>query len=220
MLARDFFADKGRWQSVKIPVMQSRTESGTTISIKAMASTVLCDGITVKFSRETNYALPVGTEMVHANVEGSRFFPTFGSRDLELSSRDFQHQNMKLLEENGARNDLIVDSDRGILSSTYVPPLNVDPSTYSHFVLTLLVPPDDNLEAACIQLVLNNSRVESVLMPLVIDGKEHSYAKALKTIGFAKGDRITGLKILPVYLDHPHFGEHISLGQIRFVAER
>jgi hypothetical protein len=220
LLARDFFADKGRWQSVEIPVMQSRTESGTTISIKAMASTVLCDGITVKFGRETNYALPVGTGILPANVERSRFFPTFGSRDLVLSSRDLQPQNMKVIAENGAKTDFIVDSDREILSGTYVPPLNVDPSTYSHFVFTLLVPPDDNLEAACIQLVLNNSRVESVLMPLVLDGKEHSYAKALKTIGFTKGDRITGLKILPVYLDHPHLGEHISLGQIRFVAER
>ncbi|MCA9801144.1 MAG: hypothetical protein KC777_04120 [Cyanobacteria bacterium HKST-UBA02] len=102
-------------------------------------------------------------------------------------------------------------------------PLNLDLSGYQYMVFTTRQDRDAQSSASpatAVQLVLNDTIIKSVLVPLLLDGKSHSYSIDLDVLYLPKAAphqlRLSNIIFLPAY-GGPVQGKTIEAGAIRLL---
>lgn len=133
---------------------------------------------------------------------------------------DFRCENLSFKRLGKDCTVLEVGKDSCISKLIYTPAIAIDPSRFKSIIVPMKISGTFYDAAFCLQYVVNGSLVESRLVPFGRTGDMEFYELDLKLSGFKPEDRITGLMILPFYLDKPAPGTQLELGQISFIAHR
>lgn len=148
-----------------------------------------------------------GTLAVPSNTEKSEYFPHFSSSDLVFTPT---HQNWKttaliadqkktdgsMVATGGERPSIDINCAQKTKQGLQFPKLG----DFSDICLEIAKPADDPYRLVCIQLTLDNNHLTQAVIPLLKDGDKHTYSYETRLFGQPPESQITGIKILPTYL--------------------
>lgn len=140
--------------------------------------------------------------------------------DISLPVSDFRCENLSVKGQSKNGTEFETEKDSCISRLIYSPAIKIDPSKFKSIIVPIKVSGALDDAAFCLQYVVNGGSVQSRLVPFWRTGDMQYYELDLKLSAFNPEDRITGLMILPFYLDRRPQGSRFELGRISFLAPR
>lgn len=161
-------------------------------------------------------------EVRPSNTELSPVFPAFNANDIVFIADDdslFRKEGLHAIGKtvDGAVNYKL--DEVAIPSLTLAPSISVSPRDYSHFVVEIGASSEVYPRLICLQVVINGTNLKQVLIPMLFDDNLHKYSYDLKLLELESNEAITGLKLLPTYLDKTGECKVRSIRFIRKVCE-
>lgn len=173
-----------------------------------------------------NPTLRPGCPAVPSNTEKSPYFPKFSTNDMLYQSTQTDiWRTFGLQPLPGAMNGLnayeatgnglpAIDINCGDKSA---PVMNFPRlGDYSDICLEFAKPEEDSYRIICVQLILDGNRMTQAILPLLKDAQLHTYSYEMRLFGEPPNSKITGIKILPTYLQSTG---KFTIGKVRLVRK-
>lgn len=211
----DFNALKD-WSSINIDLTQWRGRR-ISIAITAAKGEIVLRYPEVRFV--LSQVLAPKPDTYPSNVQGSEFYPKQTDQDLVFVSSDAALWHFNGLEQVDKEPNVFTQKSTSP-SMIYAPALDIDIAKFSHFCIGVAVPNSLTSHNLCVQLTRNNADIVQFIIPLLRSDKMQNYSYDLKLCGFKYGDRITGLTVMPVYIQPAINLDKIKIGTMRLIHHK
>lgn len=143
-------------------------------------------------------------EVRPSNTDLSPDFPLYTPEDVSFVAANdklFRLEGMHAIKQDSDGSVIYQLDNTSIPSLTLAPAISINAREFSHLVLETGASSDVYPRLICVQVVVNGTSLRQLLIPMLFDNELHKYSYDLKLLELESNETITGVKILPTYLD-------------------